>query len=71
MSDVVQSLHDEAVRKGEAGYIDPDSGLFVLTSAYLASRGRCCGSGCRHCPYAADAQDAAGRPKTARQGGDL
>lgn len=36
---------------GDAGYLDPDSGLFVLTSAYLTERGTCCGSGCRHCPY--------------------
>jgi hypothetical protein len=23
----------------------------VLTAAYLAGRGACCESGCRHCPY--------------------
>ncbi|MDQ1585172.1 MAG: hypothetical protein QOH80_537, partial [Actinomycetota bacterium] len=27
------------------------TGLFVLTSAFLAARGDCCGRGCRHCPY--------------------
>ena len=26
-------------------------GLLVFTAAYLARRGYCCGSGCRHCPY--------------------
>ena len=46
--------HDAAVAAGEAGYIDPDSGLFVLTAASLLERGECCGSGCRHCPYPAD-----------------
>ena len=35
----------------EAGYLDPASGLFVLTAGYLAQRGRCCDQGCRHCPY--------------------
>ncbi len=24
----------------------------VFTAAYLLKRGYCCGSGCRHCPYA-------------------
>ncbi|MCO4745691.1 MAG: hypothetical protein KC912_12940 [Proteobacteria bacterium] len=57
-------LHDVAVRDGQAGYLDPQSGLFVLTAAYLASRNRCCGSGCRHCPYPADVQERAGRPRS-------
>jgi hypothetical protein len=47
----VQARHDAAVEAGEPGYIDPETGLFVLTAAYLAARGECCGSGCRHCPY--------------------
>jgi hypothetical protein len=45
------SAHDEAVARGEDGYLDPATGLFVMTAAYLASREACCGSGCRHCPY--------------------
>ncbi len=39
------------MRAGEPGYLDPDTGLFVLTAIALAARGRCCGEGCRHCPY--------------------
>ena len=31
-----------------------DSGLNVFTAAFLADRGSCCESGCRHCPYVAD-----------------
>lgn len=46
----VEAAH-AAVRAGEPGYLDPDSGLFVLTAITLAARGRCCGEGCRHCPY--------------------
>lgn len=46
--------HDDAVAAGEPGYVDPDTGLFVLTSAYLLARGTCCGNGCRHCPYPED-----------------
>ena len=28
-----------------------ENGRWVFTAAFLARRGRCCGSGCRHCPY--------------------
>lgn len=44
-------LHDDAVTAGEDGYLDPATGLFVFTAAYLLARGACCESNCRHCPY--------------------
>jgi hypothetical protein len=47
----IRAAHDQAVREGEDGYIDPESGLFVFTAAYLTARGTCCDSDCRHCPY--------------------
>jgi hypothetical protein len=43
--------HAEALRVGADTYVDPASGLTVLTAGYLARRGYCCDSGCRHCPY--------------------
>ena len=43
--------HDAALRIGADTYIDPSSGLVVLTADTLARRGSCCASGCRHCPY--------------------
>lgn len=43
--------HDAAVRHGQPRYIDPTTGYQVFTEATLRSRGRCCGSGCRHCPF--------------------
>ncbi|MGB5680865.1 MAG: DUF5522 domain-containing protein, partial [Polyangiales bacterium] len=52
----VLAAHDAAVARGDEGYSDPDTGLLVMTSAALAARGRCCGSGCRHCPYDAEQQ---------------
>ena len=52
----ILARHRRAVEAGEAGYLDPDSGLFVLTAAYHLERGSCCDSGCRHCPYL-DASD--------------
>ena len=45
------AAHDAALASGEAGYIDPVTGLFVLSAGFLAARARCCGRGCRHCPY--------------------
>lgn len=41
--------------RGDAGYRDPFTGLFVMTASYLWSRGACCESGCRHCPWLARA----------------
>ena len=35
---------------GEDYYFE--NGLIVMTAAYHLKRGYCCGSGCRHCPYA-------------------
>jgi hypothetical protein len=47
----VLAEHDRALEAGAAGYRDPASGFFVMTAAYLAAQGACCGNGCRHCPY--------------------
>jgi hypothetical protein len=43
--------HTRALHNCDDGYIDPATGLFVFTAAYLAARGSCCDSACRHCPY--------------------
>jgi hypothetical protein len=29
-----------------------EAGRWVFTEEYHLRRGKCCGSGCRHCPYA-------------------
>lgn len=39
------------MEQGEAGYLDPATGLFVITAATHLQRGKCCSNGCRHCPY--------------------
>ncbi|MEZ5204547.1 MAG: DUF5522 domain-containing protein [Acidimicrobiales bacterium] len=44
--------HDRALRSGLSTYLDPATGFTVLTSQYLADRGYCCSTGCRHCPWA-------------------
>jgi hypothetical protein len=58
----IVAAHEAAMADGSAGYADPQSGLFVLTSRFLADRGWCCGNGCRHCPYTGDAKRSAGNP---------
>ncbi len=30
---------------------DDENGFVVFTANYLRTRGYCCESGCRHCPY--------------------
>ncbi len=57
-----QALHDQARALGRPSYTDPATGYEVLTSTFLASRGSCCGSGCRHCPYPLESVSAAANP---------
>jgi hypothetical protein len=63
----ILAAHADALAAGEAGYLDPATGLFVLTAAFLARRGTCCGRGCRHCPYVDDGPTGPATP-TARHG---
>jgi hypothetical protein len=46
-----QPVHDQAVALGQHHYTDPRTGFLVFTELYLSEQGRCCLSGCRHCPY--------------------
>jgi hypothetical protein len=52
-----QLLHDAAVRRGDKLYLDPATGLWVMTAVALLERGTCCGNGCRHCPYVGTPQE--------------
>jgi Family of unknown function (DUF5522) len=52
--DEIVARHSGAIAAGEPCYDDPASGLTVFTSAFLAQRGYCCDSGCRHCPFVID-----------------
>jgi hypothetical protein len=51
MAEAIMSVHAEALRVGDPVYVDPVTRRSVMTATFLASRGRCCSSGCRHCPY--------------------
>ena len=50
----ILAAHAAALANEQAGYPDPETGLFVLTAGFLAARGTCCERGCRHCPYIND-----------------
>jgi Family of unknown function (DUF5522) len=50
----IMQRHSAAIAGGEPCYEDPTTGLSVFTAAFLADRGYCCDSGCRHCPFAVD-----------------
>ena len=45
------ALHERACAVGELTYVDPETGYSVMTRIKHKQRGRCCGSGCRHCPF--------------------
>jgi ABC-type Fe3+-hydroxamate transport system substrate-binding protein/diphthamide synthase (EF-2-diphthine--ammonia ligase) len=45
------TAHDRACANRESFYADPDTGYQVFTERAHLQRGKCCGSGCRHCPY--------------------
>lgn len=47
----ILAAHAAALAAGEQGYLDPETGRFVLTAARLVINGECCQSGCRHCPW--------------------
>lgn len=57
--------HEQACARGQQGYMDPDTGYFVMTSVHLKAQGSCCGNGCRHCPWTPQQQDDAGRDANA------
>jgi len=43
--------HRASVDANLPTYADPLTGFSVFTAAFLAKRGYCCESGCRHCPF--------------------
>jgi hypothetical protein len=47
----ILAAHQRALDDGCGGYLDPATGLLVMTAATHLARGTCCRNGCRHCPY--------------------
>lgn len=48
--DACIDAHAAAIAAEHMGYMDPSTGLFVMTAQHLAER-PCCDRGCRHCPW--------------------
>jgi hypothetical protein len=44
-------IHSQACHAGQGGYTDPTTGFFVFSAHSHQQRGKCCGRGCRHCPF--------------------
>ncbi len=53
--EAILARHAAAMASRRSTYPDPLTGLTVFTARFLADRGYCCESGCRHCPFGADA----------------
>lgn len=47
----IEELHALACAAGKSSYRDPATGYTVFTAEFHKKRGKCCGSGCRHCPF--------------------
>ncbi|KAJ1171842.1 hypothetical protein NDU88_003700 [Pleurodeles waltl] len=47
----IMEAHDKACRAHQENYVDPETGYVVFTKFGHLQRGKCCGCGCRHCPY--------------------
>jgi diphthamide synthase (EF-2-diphthine--ammonia ligase) len=45
------AVHRQACEAGRHTYTDPATGYQVFTELAHLQRGKCCGSGCRHCPF--------------------
>ena len=62
----ILAAHGHALDAGEDGYLDPSTGWWCFSAAYLWSRGACCDSGCRHCPYVRQTERLAGGAEQGR-----
>jgi ATP-binding cassette subfamily B (MDR/TAP) protein 1 len=51
MEDLWRACNAEACKAGRTHYLDPSTGYQVFSEFELRKRGKCCGCGCRHCPY--------------------
>jgi len=51
MRDWIRELSIKEELDKEPPYVIDEKGNTVFTSYYLRKRGKCCGNGCRNCPY--------------------
>lgn len=57
LRDEILARHERALAAGLSTYMDPGTGYSVFTADYLADRGYCCSSTCRHCPWEGGEED--------------
>jgi hypothetical protein len=51
-NDWIQQLYvQETTKKVETDFYKDKFGNIVMTESFHIKRGKCCGSGCLHCPY--------------------
>lgn len=58
----ILARHAAAMANGRTTYADPLTGFTVFTARFLADRGWCCESGCRHCPFEVESPGDGGSP---------
>lgn len=51
MRDWIRELSIKEELDKEPPYVIDEKGNTVFTSYYLRKRGKCCGNGCKNCPY--------------------
>uniref|UniRef100_A0A914YYE3 Large ribosomal subunit protein uL14m n=1 Tax=Panagrolaimus superbus TaxID=310955 RepID=A0A914YYE3_9BILA len=56
--------HLNAVKNRKLSYIDPKTKFSVMTVSKLLHQEKCCGNGCRHCPYGYEMSKHRSRPPT-------
>lgn len=49
MKNTICTNNPDPLKEGVDYYLE--KGCWVFTEHFLLKRGKCCGSGCRHCPY--------------------
>lgn len=51
MRDWIRDLYVMEMVESKTEFYYDENGRIVFTEHYLAGRGKCCGSGCKHCPF--------------------
>ncbi len=51
MRDWIRDLYVMEMVESKTEFYYDENGRMVFTEHYLASRDKCCGSGCKHCPF--------------------
>ena len=64
-----RAAHEAACAAGSETYVDSVTGLTVFTRIAHERRGKCCGCGCRHCPFKPQGEAALRATKATEEAG--